>query len=175
MKETKMNSAQKVTAVAHTSTRSSVWLFLITFTFVFYGMGASFVESFVNYPTWKLIGAAEFRDFHQALSPLIISYMVIPVFFTVILTGLLLWKRPTPIPKWALWLALLMQLIGAISSFAIQIPIQIQLSTNGLSLPLIDQLIFTNFWFRRIPMFINSVLFFWMMYKMLLTNPNTRT
>ncbi|CAN5226243.1 hypothetical protein BH20ACI2_BH20ACI2_08010 [soil metagenome] len=136
-------------------------------------MGASFVESFVNYPTWKLIGAAEFRDYHHALSPLIIGYMVVPVFFTVILTGLLLWKRPQPIPSWAIWPAILMQIIGAVSSFAIQIPIQRQLSSNGLSLPLIDQLIFTNFWFRRIPMFINSVLFFWMMSLLLRTNIRT--
>ena len=148
----------------------SIWLFLITFTLVFYGMGASFVESFVNYPTWKLVGAAEFRDFHQALGPLIIGYMVIPVFLAIPLTAMLLWKRPTPIPKWALWLALVMQIIGAVSSFAIQIPMQVQLSTNGLSHSLIDQLIFTNFWFRRIPMFINSVLFFWMMSLLLRKN-----
>ncbi len=149
---------------------ASIWLFLITFTLVFYGMGAAFVESFVNYPTWKLIGAAEFRDFHQALGPLIIGYMVIPVFLAIPLTAMLLWKRPFPIPKWAIILALVMQLIGAVSSFAIQIPVQVQLSTNGLSLPLIDQLIFTNFWLRRIPMFINSALFFWMMSLVLRKN-----
>jgi hypothetical protein len=43
-----------------TSTNFSTRLFLITFALVFYGMGASFVESFVNYPTWPLIGANEF-------------------------------------------------------------------------------------------------------------------
>ena len=142
---------------------ASEWLFLVTFAFVFYGMGASFVESFVNYPTWRHIGAAEFQAYHQALSPLIIGYMVIPVFFTIILTALVLWKRPSPIPSWGLWIAIVMQLIAAVSSFAIQIPIQRQLSSNGLSLALIDELIFTNFWFRRVPMLINSVLFFWMM------------
>ena len=53
-----------------TSTKTSIWLFLISFALVLYGMGASFVESFVNYPTWRLIGANEFRAYHQALSPL---------------------------------------------------------------------------------------------------------
>jgi len=169
-----MNSKPMVPEDPRTSSRSSVWLFLLTFTFVFYGMGASFVESFVNYPTWKLIGAAEFQDYHQALSPLIIGYMVIPVFFTIILTMLVLWKRPAPIPRWALLLAVIMQLIGAASSVAIQIPIQRQLSSNGLSLALIDQLIFTNFWFRRIPMLINSALFFWMMAVLLRRNGEKR-
>jgi hypothetical protein len=147
----------------HVADRGSVWLFLITFVLVFYGMGAAFVESFVNYPTWRYIGAAEFQAYHQALSPLIIGFMVVPVFLAIPLTALLIWKRPFPIPSWALWLALLMQIIGAVSSATIQIPMQVQLSTNGLSLALIDQLISTNFWYRRIPMFINSVLFFWMM------------
>ena len=153
--------------------RSPVWLFLITFVFVFYGMGAAFVESFVNYPTWRLIGAAEFQAYHQALSPLIIGFMVIPVFVTIPLTALLLWKRPFQIPKWAIWLAILMQLAAAVSSVFVQIPIQVQLSSEGLSLELIDRLIITNFWLRRVPMLINSILFFWMM-TLLLKNAAVR-
>lgn len=146
---------------------ASIWLFLITFTLVFYGMGAAFVESFVNYPTWKLIGAAEFEAYHQALSPLIIGYMVIPIFATIGLTALLLWKRPMSIPKWAIAFALLMQLIAAASSVFVQIPIQAELSSGGLSIELIDRLIATNFWLRRVPMLINSILFFWMMVLLL--------
>jgi uncharacterized membrane protein len=30
------------------SSKTSIWLFLIAFALVFYGMGASFVESFIN-------------------------------------------------------------------------------------------------------------------------------
>ena len=33
------------------------WIFLIAFALVFYGNGAAFVESFVNYPSWPLIGS----------------------------------------------------------------------------------------------------------------------
>jgi hypothetical protein len=143
--------------------QSHIWLFLVTFVFVFYGMGASFVESFVNYPTWRVIGAAEFKTYHQTLSPLIIGYMVIPMAICLLLTLLLVWKRPALIPKWMIWAALILQIIGAVSSVLIQIPIQVQLSNDGLSLPLIDRLIVTNFWLRRIPLLINSILFFWMM------------
>ncbi len=152
-----------MSAEVRDSSPASVWLFLVTFVFVFYGMGAAFVESFVNYPTWRLIGAAEFQAYHQALSPLIIGYMVIPVFLTIPLTALLLWKRPFQIPKWAIWSALAMQLVAAVSSVFVQIPIQVQLSSEGLSLELIDRLTITNFWMRRVPMLINSILFFWMM------------
>ena len=146
-----------------TPTKTSVWLFLITFALVFYGMGAASVESFVNYPTWPLIGASEFRAYHRALGPLIIGYMVIPLLVATILTVLLLWFRPASVPRWMVWLAIVLQLVAWVSTFTIQLPIQGQLSTDGLSLPLIDRLRVTSFWFRRVPNIANAFLFLWMM------------
>jgi hypothetical protein len=153
-----------------TSTNTSIRLILITFALVFYGMGASFVESFVNYPTWPLIGANEFRAYHRALSPLIIGYMVIPMLVATILTILLLWFRPAAIPRWMVWLAIVLQLVVWVSTFTIQLPIQGQLSADGLSLPLIDRLCVTNFWFRRVPYIANAFLFLWMMSVLLRGN-----
>ena len=153
-----------------TSNKTSTWLFLISFALVFYGTGASFVESFVNYPTWRLIGANEFRAYHQALSPLIIGYMVIPMLITTLLTVLLLWFRPIPLPRWAIWLAVVLQLIPWVSTVTIQFPIQVQLSMDGLSLPLIEQLIFTNWWLRKVPQIINALLFLWLMSLLLRMN-----
>jgi len=157
-----------------TSNRTSIWLFLISFALVFYGVGVSFVESFVNYPTWRLIGANEFRAYHQALSPLIIGYMVIPMLITTILTMLLLWYRPAPLPRWAIWLAVVLQLIVWVSTAAIQLPIQMQLSRDGLSLPLIERLIFTNWWLRKVPQIINAFLFLWLMSLLLGVNSQRR-
>src|SRR5258706_12447736 len=82
-----------------TSNKTSVWLFLISFAAVFYGVGASFGESFVNYPTWRLIGANEFRAYHQALGPLVIGYMVLPMPIPTILRIVLLWFGPAPSPR----------------------------------------------------------------------------
>jgi hypothetical protein len=150
------------------SSKFSIWLFLITFALIFYGMGASFVESFVNYPTWRLIGPNEFLAYHHAISPLVIGYMVVPMVIATVLTILLAWFRPAPIPRWAIWLSIILQGLVWVSSATIQIPIQIQLSANGLSVPLIDQLIFTNLWFRKAPQVINIFLFLWMMSQLLL-------
>lgn len=152
------------------SNKTSIWLFLISFALVFYGVGASFVESFVNYPTWRLIGANEFRAYHQALGPLIIGYMVIPMLVTTLLTILLLWFRPAPIPQWAICLAVVLQLIIWASTIAIQFPIQMKLSTDGLSLSLINRLIFTNWWLRKVPQIINALLFLWLMSLLLRVN-----
>ncbi len=153
-----------------TSTRPSVWLFLITFALVFYGMGAAAVESFVNYPTWPLIGANEFRAYHRALGPLIIGHMVIPMLLTTLLTIMLLWFRPASIPSWMVWLAIVLQLVTWVSTFMVQLPIQGQLSADGLSLPLIDRLRVTSFWFRRVPHMANAFLFLWMMSALLRGN-----
>ena len=155
------------------ATKFPIWLFLITFALILYGMGASFVESFVNYPTWRLIGANEFLAYHHAISPLVIAYMVIPMLLATALTLLLVWFRPAQIPRWAIWLSVILQMLVWVSTATIQIPIQIQLSASGLSLPLIDQLIFTNLWFRKVPQIINIFLFLWMMSLML--RPNVRS
>lgn len=155
------------------SSNASVWLFLITFALVFYGMGAASVETFVNYPTWPLIGANEFPAFHRALSPLIIGYMVIPLLIATMLTTLLLWSRPSSIPRWMIWLALALQLATWVSTVTIQLPIQGQLSAEGLSLPLIDRLRVTSLWFRRVPHTANALLFLWMM-SLLLRGEATR-
>lgn len=152
------------------TSRFSIWLFLATFALVFYGMGAAFIESFVNYPSWKLIGPDEFLKYHNAISPLIIGYLVAPMVIVTILTALLLWFRPRAIPAWALWAALGLQIFIWISTVTIQIPIQIQLSSTGLSIPAIDKLLVTNFWLRRIPYAINAGLFVWMMSLLLRTH-----
>lgn len=157
------------------SPKVSSWLFVITFALVFYGMGAATVETFVNYPTWRLIGANEFRAYHQALGPLVIRYMVIPLLATTVLTIVLLWFRPAPVPRWAIWLSVLLQLVTWISTATIQIPIQLQLSSDGLSLPLIERLMITSWWLRRVPHIINAVLFLWMMSLLLRGNCSRRT
>ncbi|MFN0279256.1 MAG: hypothetical protein ACKVRN_11720 [Pyrinomonadaceae bacterium] len=141
-------------------------LFLLTFALTYYCLGASFVESFVNYRTWGLIGPAEFRDYHQALSPLIVRTMVIPIAIKSVLVVLLLWFRPVIIPRWAIVLAIAFELINWTSSVLIQIPIQMQLSDAGYSKALLDRLIVTD-WLRKVTSIANALLFLWLMIVLL--------
>lgn len=157
------------------TTNKSTWLFLATFILTFYGVGASFVESFVNYPTWHLVGTTEFRGFHHALGRLLVPIMVIPLLITTVLTMLLLRFRPAPIPRWVLWLSLALQLVAWAATAAIQLPIQFELSRDGLSPSLIERLIFTNWWLRRVPHLLNAGLFIWMMSLLLRTADQRRT
>ena len=138
------------------------WVFLAAFALVLYGSGAALIESFVNYPSWPLIGRTEFTSFHRFISPRILTFLVAPMLLGTVFTILLLWFRPSAIPVRAVWLAIALQVVVWASTAAIQVPIQIELSANGLSVPLIERLMVTNFWLRRIPYAACAILFLWM-------------
>jgi hypothetical protein len=44
-------------------------VFVIAFALVFYTNGAAFIEGFLNYSSWHLIGPAEFQAFHKFITP----------------------------------------------------------------------------------------------------------
>ena len=138
------------------------WIFLIAFALVFYGTGAAFIEGFVNYASWDLIGTDEFIAYHRFISPRVLTFLVAPLLLGTVFTILMLWSRPAAIPAWAVWAAIAAQAIVWISTITIQVPIQLQLSDHGLSVELVERLIETNFWLRRIPYAICAGLFLWM-------------
>ncbi len=138
------------------------WIFLMAFALVFYGTGAAVIESFVNYPSWRLIGADEFIAYHQFISPRVLTFLVAPLLLGTVFTILMVWSRPAAIPAWAVWAAIAVQAVVWVSTVTIQVPIQLQLSDHGLSVTLVDRLIETNFWLRRIPYAICAGLFLWM-------------
>jgi len=87
----------------------------------------------------------------------------------------MLWSRPDAIPAWAVWVAIAAQVIVWVSTATIQLPIQNQLSEHGLSVELIERLIKTNFWLRRIPYALCAGLFLWMAAQVMNTRGEMRT
>ncbi len=142
------------------------WLFLFDFALVFYVLGATFLEGFVNYRTWHLIGAAEFRAYHQAVSPRILAFLVAPHSLTLVLTFLLLWWRPGPIPLWSVWVSLALNLVPVLVTIVSQVPIQLEFDRKGLSLTSLERLIRRE-WLRSVPHSLNAILFLWMMSQVL--------
>lgn len=138
------------------------WIFLSAFALVCYGTGAAFIESFVNYASWHLVGAGEFVAYHRFISPRVVMFLVTPLALGTAFTALMLWSRPASIPAWAVWVALVAQAVVWVSTVTIQVPIQLQLSAHGLSVELVERLITTNFWLRRIPYAVCAGLFLWM-------------
>ena len=142
----------------------STIVFSVYILLAFYVLGGGIVNSLVSYPTWRWVGENEFPKFHQIDSSLIIPLFVIFFFLSFIPQILLFWFRPMIIPKWLVWLALLFNLITLISTITIQIPIQLELDKR-FSLELIDRLISTDLIYRRIPMALQAIINFLMLYK----------
>jgi hypothetical protein len=138
------------------------WIFLIAFALVFYTNGAGAIEGFVNYSSWHLIGEDEFIAYHQFISPRVLTFLVAPALLSTAFTTLMLWSRPVAIPAWAVWTAIAAQTVVWVATATIQVPIQFQLREHGLSVVLVERLIETNFWLRRIPFAICAGLFLWM-------------
>lgn len=141
------------------------WVFVIAFALVFFGNGAGFIESFVNYPSWPLIGSDEFVAYHRFIGPRVLAFLVAPAILGTVFTILMLRARPAAIPSWAVWAAIALQLVVWVSTATIQVPIQLELGESGRSIELIERLIQTNFWLRRIPYAICAGLFLWMAAK----------
>lgn len=138
------------------------WIFVLAFALVLYTNGAGFIESFVNYPSWSLIGADTFPRYHRFIGPRVIALLVAPAVLGTLLTIALLWWRPAAIPLWPVWAAILLQAVVWVSTATIQVPIQMQLPEQGAVPALMDRLIVTNWWLRRIPMALCAALFAWM-------------
>jgi len=138
------------------------WIFALALALVCYGNGAACVESFVNYPSWRLIGASEFTAYHRFIGPRVIAFLVAPAMFGTLCTALLLRSRPAAVPLWSVWAAVCLQMVVWLSTAMIQWPIQQDLQVHGFSAPLVERLMETNLWLRRLPYSACAVLFLWM-------------
>lgn len=145
--------------------------FTLMFALVLYVMGAYFVETFVNYPSWRAIGAAEFRAYHNALEARIIPFMVIPWFVEIALTFLLIRFRPRAVPLQAIMLAQLFNLVSLASTIFIQIPIQIQFGNHGMSVEALDRLIETDA-IRWVSLSLKLIVYLWMMLRLVTSDHN---
>jgi hypothetical protein len=144
----------------------SVGVFVAAFALVFYVLGSTFVEGFVNYRTWTLIGANEFKAYHRAVGPRVLAVVVAPIGLLLLSTMLLLWARPAAIPRWSILLSLALVSFAMLVSVVWQIPIQLELDRVGLSLPLLRRLISFE-WLRKAAHIGNALLFIWMMMRVL--------
>ena len=118
----------------------------------FYSLGAGYVESFVNYPLWHIVGTSDrWSEYHQALGPRIVIVLAIPALALSLAANILLFFfRPSRVPTWTVTAALLLLLLATISTIAIQVPIQMQLDA-AYDRALVDRLITTSLWLRDVP------------------------
>ena len=117
----------------------------------FYSLGAGYVESFVNYPLWHVIGSTDrWIDYHRALGPRIIVVLAIPALALSLAANLLLlFFRPRAVPMWSIVTALVLLIVAAVSTMTVQIPIQAKLDA-GYDRAAVDTLMATSLWLRDV-------------------------
>ena len=147
------------------------WIFIAFVLATFYTLGATLIESLVNYPSWYIMGPAdEWLPYRQYLTPRIILTLAVPaLFIQLITTILMLYNRPQVISRSSVWICLILVVIVVISSAAIQIPIQFDLN-EAYDKAALDRIIVTDIWLRIVPAFIKTAIVCSMMYKTL--NPS---
>ena len=147
--------------------KHSPWPLVCALALSLYATGATFVEGFVNYPSWRIIGPAEFVAYHQFITPRVVVFLVVPIALSTIATALMLWWRPSSISRRLVWIVLVCHAVMWGSSITIQIPIQGHFSSTGFDEERLARLIVTNLWLRRLPGLIAVGVLLWMLQRVL--------
>jgi hypothetical protein len=131
------------------TTRPARWISPVFFVLVFYIFGASMMDSFAIYHTWKFVGEKEFVTMHIESGSRIVPFFVVPTLVMTVFLILQFWHRPKAVSKQLVWIALICTIIPWLSSAFIQIPIQIELD-KGKNMELLQRLIISD-WIRVVP------------------------
>ena len=115
-------------------------LFVVT---SFYCFGTSMMDYFLLYPTRGLVGEAEFAAYHQALEARIFPVLVYPFLLLTVLNILCVWYKPAAVPRKWILLSLALLVADWISTFAIQMPLNFQLS-EGKNEAVLQQVMDSN-------------------------------
>ena len=117
--------------------------------------GVTLLQGLGNYPTWLDMGPMmsndDFLRLRHAHYWLIYPLAVIPGMVSILINVALLILRPAGISFALLLLALALGLVIAIATFTIQVPLQDQIDANGYDRDVIQRLIDTDLWTRKIP------------------------
>jgi hypothetical protein len=147
------------------TTRSARWITPVFFGLVFYTLGASVMDSFAMYHTWRFVGPAEFAEMHKESGSRIVPFFVLPTMVMTVFLILQFWHRPKSVSRTLVWATLVCTIIPWLSSAFIQIPMQMELD-KGKNDALLESLILTD-WIRVVPSFVLAALGFTMMKKAL--------
>lgn len=118
----------------------------------FYSIGTGLLESLFNYPSWYLIGPTDaWLPYRDLLNNRIVPLLAVPALLLQMISNVLvIIYRPALMPRWTAWSSLLLLIIGVVSSFVIQIPIQAAFQ-NGYDKQLLDKLISSDLYLRVLP------------------------
>lgn len=139
-----------------------------------YSLGAGYLESFVNYPLWHVIGASdEWVAYRQVLGPRVLMVLALPALASLITNGLLFFLRPASVPAWTVAATFALLSVALVSTLAIQLPIQSRLDV-AYDRAAVDWLMTTSLWLRDVPGGITAAIVAYMVHRVVSTSAPPR-
>ncbi len=126
-----------------------------------YMVGLIWMVQIVHYPLFAKVGSEQFDGYqmsHQSLTTLVVGP---PMLVEIATALLLLWRRPSTVPAWSVYVALGLLLIVWASTAFLQVPCHEKL-TNGFDAAIHSRLVVTN-WIRTVCWTGRGVLVTWML------------
>lgn len=112
----------------------------------FYCLGGGFMEHFTVFHSWTLLAESDFVNVHHVSGMRTMYVYVTPLIIHFLFTAVLLWKKTISTSSKWLWVILSCHIITWVSTFVIQLPIQLALY-NGKDMQMLTKLINTD-WIR---------------------------
>lgn len=120
-----------------------LFLFLLTL-LSWYCTGASWLLQVVAYPTYQLVGEAEFVSFHVAFGRRLIPVTVVPMALTNLAMLALPFYHPDGLPGWLPWAVAVCAGVILATTALSEVPKHNQLDREGKSRKIIDGLVRDN-------------------------------
>ncbi|MFZ4814188.1 MAG: hypothetical protein ACOYL5_06620 [Phototrophicaceae bacterium] len=119
------------------------WFVLILAALCLYCTGASWMLQVVCYPTYLLVGSAEFVPFHISFGQRLMV-AVIPMVITCLGTFVLVFVRVPTAPLWATLVTAVCGVVILFTTIALEVPKHLKLDKDGKSDELIHGLVRDN-------------------------------
>ena len=139
---------------------------------LFAGASAGFAlcMSFVHYATWWFIPPDAFRAFQPASGVRTVPLAIALGISSLVLTLITAVRGLPNVPRFAIWIAVLLAAIPWIATPMVMIPIQEVLRVEGPTIELVKKLVWTDFLLRSLPPVIQSVILLWAVLRSLTAN-----
>ena len=123
---------------------ASSWFLLVTAVLFVYCAGGSWMLQVVSYPTYALVGEADFVPFHKDSGRRLLPVFVAPAVLACLCAVVLVFWRPAAAPLWAALVAAACGLVILATTVALEVPKHNRLDAEGKSLALIGGLVRDN-------------------------------
>lgn len=127
---------------------------------LFAGLSAGFAlcMSFVHYATWEFVPPDAFREFQQASAMRTVPVAIALGISSLVLTLVTAVRGLPNVPRYLIWIAVILAAIPWVATPTIMIPIQERLATAGPESGLIKQLLWRDVLLRSLPPVVQSII-----------------